>query len=105
MSYFGVININSNECIGTSLSTINYNDSKLDLTIHQLSAVVNNLKTSIDSGLSEPAVGLGQRGYSAYNGAYYTTNKIHIWGNSIAADNNYDSNAPTPANFINNYLI
>jgi len=105
MSYFGVININSNECIGTSLSTINHNDSLLDLTIYQLSAVVNNLNTSIDAGLSEPAVGLGQRGYSAYNGAYYTTNKIYVWGNSIAADNNYDSNAPTPENFINNYLV
>ena len=105
MSYFGVTTINSNECIGTSLSTINFNDSLLDLTIYQLSAVVNNLNTSIDSGLSEPAVGLGQRGYSAYDGAYYTTNKIYTWGNSNAADNNYDSNAPTPESFINNYLL
>lgn len=105
MSYFGVITINPNECIGTSLSTINQNDTLLDNAIHQLSATVTNLNISVQQGLSEPALGLGKTGYSVANGMYYTSNTIYRWGNSARGNSVYDSNAPTPETFMGDYML
>ena len=55
--------------------------------------------------VSEPAIGLGVKGWGHYNASYYTKNRVYCFGNTYAVgrDNEY-YNPPVPCSFMNNYL-
>jgi len=99
--HYSTITINSNECIGTSLSTINYDFSLFDTLIYSLSSIVaSNSNTTVN--VSEPAIGLGIQGPSNANAGYYTQNAHYKWGHFNSGA--YQSEI-SRSRFLDNYLL
>ena len=56
--------------------------------------------------VSEPALGLGFKGWGHYNGSYYTKNQFYFFGNNnISSPSNEYVNPPRRAVFLENYLL